>query len=120
MHLDDAPIKKAPNYFKLGLSNIGLLSAAYNFGSTPPLEGGGIFQVGLNYGGGVRYRVSPRWMIRFDYRETLVSQPDFWTKSKTAILSDVEVDNATLTFVGPTLAGAMRQQRVGGGLSFTF
>ena len=24
MHLDDAPIKKAPNYFKLGLSNIGL------------------------------------------------------------------------------------------------
>src|ERR1700730_10176686 len=35
MHLDDAPIKKAPSYWKLGLSNIGLLSAAYNFGSTP-------------------------------------------------------------------------------------
>ena len=120
MHLDDAPIKKAPNYFKLGLSNIGLLSAAYNFGSTPPLEGGGIFQVGFNYGGGVRYRVSPRWMIRLDYRTTLVSQPDFWTKSKANILSGVELDNATLTFVGPVLAGAMRQQRIGGGLSFTF
>ena len=52
MHLSEAPIKKAPSYWKLGLSNIGLLSAAYNFGSTPPLEGGGIFQVGFNYGGG--------------------------------------------------------------------
>jgi hypothetical protein len=120
MHLDDAPIKKAPSYFRLGLSNIGLLGAAYNFGSTPPLEGGGIFQLGFNYGGGVRYRVSPRWMIRMDYRETLTSQPDFWTKSKNSILSGIELDDATLTFVGPTFAGAMRQQRVGGGASFTF
>lgn len=120
MHLDDAPIKKAPSYWKLGLSNIGLLSAAYNFGNTPPLEGGGIFQVGFNYGGGVRYRVTPRWMIRLDYRETLTSQPDFWTKSKTSILNGIVLDNATLTFVGPIFQGAMRQQRVGGGVSFTF
>ena len=120
MHLDDAPIKKAPNYFKLGLSNIGLLSAAYNFGSTPPLEGGGIFQPGFNYGSGIRYRITPRWMFRMDYRETLVSQPDFWTKSKSAILSGVEVTDATLTYVGPILQGPMRQRRVGGGLSFTF
>jgi opacity protein-like surface antigen len=120
MHLSDAPIKKAPSYWKLGLSNIGLLSAAYNFGSTPPLEGGGIFQVGFNYGGGVRYRLTPRWMIRVDYRETLTSQPDFWTKSKASILSGIELDNATLTFVGPIFDSAMRQQRVGGGVSFTF
>ena len=120
MHLDDAPIKKAPSYWKLGLSNIGLLSAAYNFGSTPPLEGGGIFQVGFNYGGGVRYRVTPRWMIRLDYRATLTSQPDFWTKSTNSILSGVEVENATLTFVGPVFQGPMREQRVGGGVSFTF
>ena len=59
-------------------------------------------------------------MIRLDYRETLTSQPDFWTKSKASILSGIELDDATLTFVGPVLAGAMRQQRVGGGLSFTF
>ncbi len=120
MHLDEAPIKKAPSYWRLGLSNIGLLSAAYNFGSTPPLEGGGIFQVGFNYGGGVRYRLTPRWMIRVDYRETLTSQPDFWTKSVKNIISGVELDNATMTFVGPTFQGAMRQQRVGGGVSFTF
>lgn len=120
MHLDDAPIKKAPGYFRLGLSNIGLLSAAYNFGGTPPLEGGGIFQVGFNYGGGIRYRIAPRWMIRLDYRETLTSQPDFWTKSKSSILSGIVLEDATLTFVGPVFDSALRQQRVGGGLSFTF
>jgi hypothetical protein len=59
-------------------------------------------------------------MIRVDYRETLTSQPDFWTKSKAAILSGIELDDATLTFVGPIFDSAMRQQRVGGGVSFTF
>lgn len=121
MHLADAPIKKAPGWFKLGLSNIGLISAAYNFGSDPPLDGGGIFQVGLNYGGGVRYRLTPRWMLRADYRETLTSQPDFWTKSQKDILGGIDADpGTTLTVVGPVLDGAMRQDRVTMGLSFTF
>ncbi len=121
MHLAEAPIKKAPSWYRLGLSNIGLISAAYNFGSTPPLEGGGIFQVGLNYGGGLRYRFAPRWMVRADFRETLTSQPDFWTKSINDILSNVQVDDgSTLTFVGPVFQGAMRQDVVTGGLSFIF
>jgi hypothetical protein len=55
-----------------------------------------------------------------DYRATLTSQPDFWTKSVNNILSGVELENATLTFVGPVFQGPMRQQRVGGGVSFTF
>jgi opacity protein-like surface antigen len=121
MHLADAPIKKAPGWYKLGLANIGLISAAYNFGSTPPLDGGGIFQPGLNYGGGVRYRLTPRWMIRADYRETLTSQPDFWSKSQKDILSGIDTDpGTTLTVVGPVLDGLMRQDRVTMGLSFTF
>lgn len=120
MHLSDAPIKKAPGFFKLGLSNIGLLSAAYNFGSDPPLEGGGIFQVGLNYGAGVSYRISPRWMLRWDYRETLTSQPDFWTKSKADILNNLEFGDYNMTVIGPVLDGAMRTQRASAGLSYTF
>ncbi len=120
MHLSDAPIKKAPNYFKLGLSNIGLISAAYNFGSTPPLEGGGIFQPGLNYGGGIRFRMTPRWMVRVDYRETLVSQPDFWTKSKKEILNSIDAGDYSVTEVGPLLDGMMRQQHATAGVSFTF
>jgi opacity protein-like surface antigen len=121
MHLADAPIKKAPGWYKLGLANIGLISAAYNFGSDPPLDGGGIFQPGLNFGGGMRYRLTPRWMIRADYRETLTSQPDFWSKSQKEILSGIDTDpGTTLTVVGPVLDGVMRQDRVTMGLSFTF
>jgi hypothetical protein len=121
MHLSEAPIKKAPAWFKLGLGNVGLIGAAYNFGSTPPLEGGGIFQAGFNYGGGIRYRIAPRWMLRADFRETLISQPDFWTKSKNDILANIDVSEGwTLTFVGPYFDSAMRQDRTTGGLSFTF
>jgi opacity protein-like surface antigen len=121
MHLSDAPIKKAPAWFRLGLSNIGLISAAYNFGSDPPLDGGGIFQAGLNYGGGVRYRMTPRWMIRADYRETLTSQPDFWSKSVSAIDGGIQVDpGTTYSTIGPVLDGPLRQDRVTMGLSFTF
>jgi opacity protein-like surface antigen len=120
MHLSDAPIKKAPNYFKLGLSSIGLITAAYNFGGTPPLDGGGIFQFGLNYGAGVRYRLTPRWMVRVDYRETLISQPDFWSKSRSDILNNLDAPDYTIQEVGPNFAGAMRQQHVTAGVSFTF
>lgn len=121
MHLADAPIKKAPGWFKLGLSNIGLISAAYNFGSDPPLDGGGIFRAGFNYGGGVRYRLTPRWMIRADFRETLIAQPDFWSKSQKDILSGIDVDPGwTLHVIGPVLDGAMRQDRITMGGSFTF
>jgi opacity protein-like surface antigen len=120
MHLTDAPIKKAPNYFKLGLSSVGLITAAYDFGSTPPLEGGGIFQVGLNYGAGVRYRLTPRWMVRADYRETLISQPDFWSKSRSDILNNLYAPDYTIQEVGPVFDGAMRQQHVTAGVSFTF
>ena len=121
MHLSDAPIKKAPAWFRLGLSNIGLISAAYNFGSDPPLEGGGIFQAGLDYGGGVRYRMTPRWMIRADYRETLTSQPDFWSKSQKDILGGITYDpGTTLTVVGPVFDAPSRQDRVTMGMAFTF
>lgn len=120
MHLSDAPIKKAPSYWRLGLSNIGLISAAYNFGGTPPLEGGGIFQWGFNYGGGIKYRVKPRWMVRLDYRETLISQPDFWSKSKDDILAGIDVGDYSVQEIGPVLDGAMRQQHVTAGVSFTF
>lgn len=120
MHLSDAPIKKAPNYFKLGLGNIGLITAAYNFGGTPPLDGGGIFQFGFNYGVGVRYRLTPRWMVRLDYRETLISQPDFWSKSRNDILANIYAPDYAVQEVGPVFDGAMRQQHATAGVSFTF
>jgi hypothetical protein len=53
------------------LQNVGIIKAAYDFGSTPPLEGGGIFQVGLEYEAGSKVRVHPRITVRADFWETL-------------------------------------------------
>jgi hypothetical protein len=60
-------------------------------------------------------------MVRADYRETLTSQPDFWTKSQKDILSGIDLDpGTTLTVVGPMLDGLSRQDRITAGVSFTF
>ncbi len=74
--LNGAPLKHPAGVYTLGLKNIGLFQAAYDFGNTPPLDGGGIFQFGLQYGAGIKYRVSPRMMLRADWRETWSKSPD--------------------------------------------
>ena len=75
LSLSDAPLKKPSGYFRLGLSNIGLIKAAFDFGNTPPLDGGGIFQFGLQYGAGFKYRVTPRFTMRADFGETWSANP---------------------------------------------
>ncbi|SEB89397.1 Outer membrane protein beta-barrel domain-containing protein [Terriglobus roseus] len=120
MHLTEAPITRASPWFKLGLSTVGAITAAYRFASIPPLEGGGIFQVGLQYGGGVKYRASRRILLRADYKETLTAQPDFWSKSKDDIFSPGDLPGYSLTVVGPVMDGVMRQQRATMGVSFVF
>jgi hypothetical protein len=74
--LNGAPLKQPAGVYTLGLKNIGLIQAAFDFGRTPPLDGGGIFHIGLQYGGGVKYRVTPRLMLRADWRETWAKNPD--------------------------------------------
>jgi opacity protein-like surface antigen len=119
IHITDAPFKSSGGVFRVGLRNVGLLVAAYNFGTTAPLDGGGIFQFAFQYGGGVKYRVTPHWMVRFDVRETLGPQPDFIGRS-------FHVDEPTdsdpylvhVTRLRPT--GPLRQQRATLGFSFTF
>ena len=61
---------RASGPFKLGLQNLGIIKAAYDFGCTPPLEGGGIFQFGLQYGAGPKVRAA-RLAVRADFRESL-------------------------------------------------
>ncbi len=76
LSLSNAPLKKPAGVFTLGLKNIGLIKAAFDFGSTPPLNGGGIFQFGFQYGAGMKYRVAPHFTLRADYRETWSKNPD--------------------------------------------
>jgi opacity protein-like surface antigen len=118
--LSDSPLKKPAGPFKLGLGNLGLLKAAFDFGSTPPLEGGGTFQFGLQYGAGIKYRISPRVMLRADYRETWSKNPDIIRNSYKDF--DIDLDNANYTADIYILKPAQKffQDRFTLGVAFTF
>lgn len=116
--LDGAVIKKPAGPFRLGLQNIGVLKAAFDFGGTPPLEGGGIYQLGLQYGAGIKYRVLPRLTINTDYRETWSKNPDFIRDSYTGEYFADEFYDLNVTKIGSE--SKFRQQRFTFGFAFTF
>ena len=119
---DSVPSKNA--ILKFTIKDVGLIVDAYNFGSRPPLEGGGIFQFGFQYGAGYKYQITPHWFIRSDFKETLSAQPNWWKKS----LPDIEGilnpgGKYVLSYVGPgayTTGGPLRQQRFSAGFGVSF
>ncbi|HXE13469.1 MAG TPA: hypothetical protein VN633_15190, partial [Bryobacteraceae bacterium] len=119
INLTDAPFKSSGGVFKFGLRNVGLLLAAYNFGSTPPLDGGGIFQFAFQYGGGIKYRLTRRFLVRLDVRETIGPQPNFIGRSitidDTSPNEEYRIDYEQIRPTGP-----LRQQRATLGFAFTF
>lgn len=119
LHITDAPFKSSAGIFKVGLRNVGLILAAYDFANNPPLDGGGVFQFGFQYGGGVKYRVTRHWMARIDFRETLSPQPNFIGRS---IQVDNPGDSSEYTVYKETNSPAapLREQRLTAGASFTF
>lgn len=121
INLSDSPFKKAHGLFRFGLNNVGMIQAAYNFGNAAPLEGGGIFQLGMQAGAGFKYRVAPRWTLHMDYRGTVSPSPDFLKKSLTQP-NIVPIEDGDLQpKAAPSLRqGLLRQQRFTGGFSFTF
>jgi hypothetical protein len=123
IHIADAPFKKAPAYFGFGLKNVGIIAAAYEYGSTPPLEGGGIFQPAIQYGAGFRYRIAPRWAFTTAFRETFSAQPNFWAKSLPHIQNLLDFDDPGWTASAdfPTVkSGPLFANRASGGIAFTF
>jgi opacity protein-like surface antigen len=119
LHITDAPFKNSGGIFKVGLRNVGLILAAYNFANEPPLNGGGVFQFGFQYGGGVKYRFSRRWLAKLDYRETLSPQPNFIERSIT-IDKPEPGDTFVLDYATNRPAGPLREQRLTVGFSFIF
>lgn len=118
--LNGAPLKKPAGVYTLGLKNIGLIQAAFDFGNTPPLDGGGIFQFGLQYGAGVKYRVTPRLMLRADWRETWSKNPDIIANSYEDFDSNEldETYDTSILRVGPEKK--FLQDRYTIGVAFTF
>ena len=121
INLSDSPFKKARGIFRFGLNNVGMISAAYNFGNAAPLEGGGIFQVGAQVGAGFKYRIHPRWTLRLDYRDTISKSPNFLKKSLTqSNVTPIEDGDPQLAAAPPLFRGRLIQQRMTAGFSFTF
>lgn len=118
LHLQDAGMRSTSGLFRWGLRDIGIARSAYNYGNAPPLEGGGIFQAAVQYGGGVRARLTPRWTARFDYRETLSRQPDFWSQSISR--EDAALGETHIKISAAPIHGPWRQQRLSIGFNFTF
>lgn len=116
--LSDAPVKRPAGPFRLGLQNLGVLLAAFDFGRTPPLDGGGIFSPGFVYGGGIKFRVHPRFTVSADYRETVSRNPQFISESYTADFFSEE--GYTSTTVSAGRSSTFRQQRLSLGFAFTF
>ena len=118
--LSDAPLKTPSGYFRLGLSNLGLIQAAIDFGNTPPLNGGGIYQGALQYGAGFKYRVLPRLTLRADYGETWSVNPDVIKHSYRGYLP-TGLDNTYTTIVTDvTSPEKYIQQRSTLGFALTF
>jgi hypothetical protein len=118
--LNGAPLKKPAGVYALGLKNIGLIKAAFDFGSTPPLDGGGIFQFGLQYGGGIKYRVSPRVMLRADFRETWSKNPDIIANSYQDYDPNALDETYTTTVLKLRPETKFLQDRYTLGVAFTF
>jgi len=118
--LNGAPLNRPAGVYTLGLKNIGLIKAAFDFGNTPPLDGGGIFHVGLQYGAGIKYRVAPRVMMRADWRETWAKNPDIIADSYEDYDSSFldETYTTTVLRVGPEKA--FFKERFTLGVAFTF
>jgi len=116
---DSKPSKN--ELLSLTVKDVGIIVDAYNFGSRPPLEGGGIFQFGLQYGTGYKYQLTPRWFLRADFKETLSPQPNWWKKSLPNLGKDL--GPGPVQYVGPGAyisAGPMRQQRFSAGFGVSF
>jgi hypothetical protein len=120
LSLSNAPLKKPSGYFRLGLTNIGLVKAAFDFGSVAPLNGGGIFQLGVQYGGGIKYRVLPRLTMRADFGETFTQNPTIIRDSYIGYIPDGLDDSYTTTVTNIKPASKFIQQRATVGFAFTF
>jgi hypothetical protein len=120
--LAGAPLQEPNGLFRLGLSNIGIIQAAFNFGSIPPLDGGGVFQLGLQYGGGVKYRVLPRLTMRLDFRENWSRNPKMIRSSYESYVpaTPPEAGPYTVTVTNTTPPANYLQQRFTAGFAFTF
>jgi hypothetical protein len=80
-------LSKKNGIFKFGLRQAGAVVSAFNSAGAAALDGGTVFQLGLTYGGGIKYRMSRLVEFQAEYRETYAKDPDFFNKESVSLSS---------------------------------
>lgn len=106
--------------FRLAARDVALLVTAYDFGSKPAIDGGGVFQWGFNYGAGSIFHLNKRFLLRADYRETLSGQPDIWKGTAASLANQGSTESVSVVALPLVKNGLLRHQvfTVGIGVGF--
>lgn len=73
-------LAKKNGVFKYGVHRVGTVVSAFNRAGAAPLDGGTVYQPGLTYGGGLKFRLSRLVEFQAQYRETYAKDPNFFNK----------------------------------------
>jgi hypothetical protein len=119
IHLLDAK-PTSSRVLRLAARDVALFVTAFDFGTKPAIEGGGVFQWGFNYGAGSFFHLNKRFFLRADYRETLSGQPDIWKGSATKLADGGTVEAVTVNALPLEKNGLLRHQvvTIGFGIGF--
>ncbi|HVS88383.1 MAG TPA: LssY C-terminal domain-containing protein [Candidatus Acidoferrum sp.] len=104
-------LNRKQGLFLFGLRRVGVIVGAINSAGVAPLDGGSVFQVGLTYGGGFKYRMNRMFELRGEYRETYARDPDFFNKQS--------VNLSSLGITSAQDPGARQHGTYSFGVSFT-
>lgn len=79
-------VKKRSGIFRFGFRDVGAVQSAFDSAGVAPLEGGTVFRLGLSYGAGIKFRLTPGTILRVDYRGSHLSDADFFNRQSQANL----------------------------------
>jgi hypothetical protein len=107
----DIKLNRREGLFRFGLRKAGIIVGAINSAGVAPLDGGSVFQLGLTFGCGFKYRLNRMFQLHGEYRESYGKDPDFFNK-----------ESVNLSSLGTSSAqdpGARKHGAYSFGISFT-
>ena len=73
-------LNRRQGLFRYALRRAGIVVGAINSAGVAPLDGGSVFQIGLTYGGGFKFRLNRMFELHGEYSESFGRDPDFFNK----------------------------------------
>ncbi len=109
--INNIKLHRRQGILRYGVRRVGLITGAINSAGVAPLDGGSVFQFGLAYGGGFKYRLNRMFEFHGEYRESYSKDPDFFNKHSVSLSS--------LGIASAQDPGARRHGTYAFGISFT-